>query len=200
MFSLVSVFRFPLFYFSWLFLRVWFNYSFVLFCPLLIHGLTAGHFLQCEFSFLGKTFCSIYCPNRNPERDLFLDDLHPRIDPSVPNVLTGDCNTVFTRALDHHDSDSSNSSRESSVSLSALFDAHCVVDIWRCIHPSSSAFTWTRWNSSLASRIDLIGIPYVWVPPVESCEILPCPFSDHYTLLSFVVVPDVFLWASVCGS
>ena len=61
-----------------------------------------GRFVQCEFSFLAKTFpvCSIYCPNRNPDRDLFLDDLHPRIDPSVLTVLTGDFNTVFDRSLD----------------------------------------------------------------------------------------------------
>ena len=54
-----------------------------------------------------------------------------------------------------------------------------------------SMFTWTRWNGTLASRIDLIGIPYVWVPYVESCGILPCPFSDHCAVLSFILVPDV---------
>lgn len=129
---------------------------------------SAGRFVQCEFSFMAKTFrvCSIYCPNRNPDRDLFLDDLIPRVDPSVSTVLTGDFN-------------------------SGLFDASCVVDIWRYLHPASSVFTWTRWNDSLASRIDLVGIPYVWVPSVESREILPCPFSDHCAVLSSVLVPDV---------
>lgn len=153
---------------------------------------SAGRFLQCEFSFQDKTFrvCSIYCPNRNPDRDLFLDDLHSRIDPSVPTVLTGDFNTVFNRALDRRGSDPSDSSRESSVSLCGLFDACCAVDIWRYLHPTSSCFTWTRWNGSLASRIDLIGIPYVWVPSVESCDILPCPFSDHCAVVSSILVPD----------
>ena len=171
--------------------------SIILFCPTLSllnsWSDSAGRFLQCEFSLSGKTFrvCSIYCPNRNPERDLFLDDLHPRIDPSVPTVLTGDFNTVFNRALDRCGSDPADSSRESSVSLTALFDACCVTDIWRYLYPSSSAFTWTKWNGSLASRIDLVGIPYVWVPSAESCDILPCPFSDHCALLSSVVVPDV---------
>ena len=30
-----------------------------------------GRYLQCEFSFLGKSFrfCSVYAPNRNPARD-----------------------------------------------------------------------------------------------------------------------------------
>ena len=51
-----------------------------------------GRFLQCEFSYLGKFFriCCIYCPNRNLVRDQFLDDLHPKIVPSVPTFLVGD--------------------------------------------------------------------------------------------------------------
>lgn len=154
---------------------------------------SAGRFVQCEFSFMAKTFrvFSIYCPNRNADRDLFLDDLIPRVDPSVPTVLTGDFNTVFDRSLDRRGSDPGDSSRESSVSLSGVFDASCVVDIWRYLHPASSVFIWTRWNGNLASRIDLVGIPYVWVLSVESCEILPCPFSDHCAVLSSVLVTDV---------
>ena len=72
-----------------------------------------------------------------------------------------------------------------------LFDACCVVDIWRYLHPSSSSFTWTRWNSSLASRIDLFGVPYVWVSSVSSCDILPCLFSDHCAVSLSISIPDV---------
>ena len=151
-----------------------------------------GRFLQCEFSFLGKSFrvCCIYGPNRNPARDQFLDDLHPRIDPSIPTVLAGDFNTVFDRSLDRLGSDPADSSRESSSSLRDLFEACCAVDIWRYMHPSSSSFTWTRWNGAFASRIDLIGVPYVWVSSVSSCDIFPCPFSDHCAVLLSVSVPD----------
>ena len=151
-----------------------------------------GRFLQCEFSFRGKPFrvCCIYGPNRNPARDHFLDDLHPRIDPSIPTVLAGDFNTVFDRAIDRLGSDPADSSRESSSSLRDLFEACCVIDIWRYTHPSSSSFTWTRWNGAFASRIDLIGVPFVWVPSVSSCDILSCPFSDHCAVLLSVSVPD----------
>ena len=152
-----------------------------------------GRFLQCEFSYSAKLFrvCCIYGPNRNPARDLFLDDLHLEIDPSIPTVLAGDFNSVFDRALDRFGSDPSDSSRESSASLSSLFDSCCVIDIWRYLHPNTSGFTWTRWNGALASRIDLFGVPYVWVPSVSSCDIVPCPFSDHCAVLLSVVVPDV---------
>lgn len=154
---------------------------------------SVGRFVQCEFSFHDKSFriCCIYCPNRNPARDQFLDDLHPKIDPSIPTILAGDFNTVFDRSVDRLGSDPADSSRESSSSLRDLFDACCSIDIWRYLHPSSSSFTWTRWNGSLASRIDLFGVPYVWVSSVSSCEILPCPFSDHCSVLLSVSVPDV---------
>ena len=91
-----------------------------------------GRFLQCEFSFCSKLFrvCCVYCPNRNPARDLFLDDLHTRIDPLIPTILAGDFNTVFDRGLDRFGSDPSDSSRESSSSLLGLFDSCCVIDIW----------------------------------------------------------------------
>ena len=152
-----------------------------------------GRLAQCEFSFHDKSFrvCCIYCPNRNPARDRFLDDLHASIDPSVPTILAGDFNTVFDRSVDRFGSDPTDSSRESSSSLRDLFDACCIIDIWRYLHPSSSAFTWTRWNGSFASRIDLFGVPYVWVSSVSSCEIVPCPFSDHCAVLLSVSVPDV---------
>ena len=151
-----------------------------------------GRFLQCEFSYLGKSFCvcCIYCPNRTPARDQFLDDLHPKIDPSVPTVLAGDFKTVFDRSLDRRGSDPSDSSRESSSSLPDLFESCCVVDMWRYLHPTAAGFTWTRWDGSRASRIDLFGVPYVWVSSVSSCDLLPCPFSDHCAVLLSVSVPD----------
>ena len=152
-----------------------------------------GCYLQCELSFFAKLFCMccIYSPNRNCGRDQFLDDLHAKVDPSIPTVLVGDFNAVFDRSLDQSGSDPLDSSRESSSSLVNLFDACCVIDIWRYLHPSASGFTWTRCNGSLASRIDLIGVPYVWVSSVSSCSFVPCPFSDHCGVLLSVDVPDV---------
>ena len=152
-----------------------------------------GRFLQCEFSLHAKLFrvCCIYCPNCNPAWDHFLDRLYTKIDPSVPTILSGDFNTIFDRLLDRAGSDPTDSSRESSSSLLNLFDSCCVIDIWKYLHPSASGFTWTRWNGSLASRIDLIGVRYVWVPSVLCCEIVPCPFSDHCGVSLSIAVLDV---------
>ena len=152
-----------------------------------------GRYLQCEFAFCGISFrvCCIYAPNRNPAHDQFFDDLQVKVDPSVPTILSSDFNAVFDRSVDRLGLDPSDLSRESFSSLQDLFDACCTADIWRYLHPSSSCFSWTRWDGSRASRIELCSIPYVWASSVLSCDLLPCPFSDHCGLLTVVTVPDV---------
>ena len=54
-----------------------------------------GCFVLVEFGFRGSAFCvaSIYAPNRNPDRDAFLLHCVDSIDPAVPTLLCGDCNT-----------------------------------------------------------------------------------------------------------
>ena len=80
-----------------------------------------GRLLQYQFSFYGKSFraCCLYAPNRNPDRDQFLENVSHGIDPSVPTLLVGDFNTVFDRLKDRRGSDPLDSSRESSLHLSA---------------------------------------------------------------------------------
>ena len=153
----------------------------------------AARFVLCEFRFQGKLFrvVSLYAPNRNPARDQFLDQVSSWVDPAVPTVICGNFNTVFDRSLDRTGSVVSDTSRESTSILSRLFDDCCVIDIWRYLHPSSSGYTWMHPDGSVFSPIDLVGCPYVWVPSVSSCEIIPCPFSDHCAVLLCVTVPDV---------
>ena len=102
-----------------------------------------GRYLQFEFCFHDKSFrvCCLYAPNRNPERDQFLDDISDKVDPSVPTLLVGDFNTVFDRLKDRRGSDPLDANHESSIRLAALFDSCCAIDIWRYLHPDSSCFT-----------------------------------------------------------
>ena len=152
-----------------------------------------GRLVQCEFSVSDKIFrvVCLYAPNRNPERDSFFDDLVVHVDPSVPTILCGDFNAVFDRSKDRRGSRVDDFSRESCIALRRLFDSCCVIDVWRHMHPDSSGFTWTGWDGSLSSRIDLFGCPLSWIPSVSSCEIYPCPFSDHCALRFCVSVPEV---------
>ena len=61
--------------------------------------------------------------------------------------------------------------------------------IWQDLHPLTSGFTWEITDHSRASRIDLIGCPTVWAPLVSSCDIVPCPFSDHAAVVLFFSPP-----------
>ena len=168
-----------------------------------------GRLLQCEFSYHDQSFrvVSLYAPNRNPARNEFLEQIADELDPTVPTLLCGDFNTVFDRSVDRRGSDSSDTWRESSAALKALFESSCYVDAWRYLHPDTAGFSWTRPDGTVSSRIDLIGCPYVWVASMSSCDFVPCPLSDHCAVLVSVFVPGVVppgpgLWklnASVLG-
>ena len=151
-----------------------------------------GRFVMAEFSPHHIVFriVSLYALNRNPERDDFFSFVSTKIDPSVPTLLCGDCNAVFDRAMDRRSVNVSDLSRESCGSLLSLFRDCAVVDIWRSLHPSTVGFSWLRPDGSLSSRIDLIGCPYPWVHLVRSCDLLPCPFSDHSAVVLSIPIPE----------
>ena len=152
-----------------------------------------GRLLQCEFQLRGVHFqvISLYAPNRNPQRNAFLDSAYTYVDPRVPTILAGDFNSVFDRAVDRRGSFVDNNSRESSVALARLFTNCCCVDVWRYLFPSRPGFTWTRSDNVVSCRIDLIGCPAVWAPFISFCDLLPSPFSDHCGLRFSISVPDV---------
>ena len=103
--------------------------------------------------------------------------------------MCGNFNTVINRSTDRRGSDPLDSSRDSSLALQEFFKTCCVSDIWRDLHPLTSGFTWENTDHSRASRIDLIGCPTVWAPLVSSCDIVPCPFSDHAAVVLFFSPP-----------
>ena len=142
---------------------------------------TSGRFLMVELKSQDSTFrvATLYAPNRNPSRNQFFEGLFPVLDPSIPTFITGDFNTVLDPTLDRRGSSTTSSSRESSAVVSSLFADLGLVDIWRHLHPGEFAYTWTRPDGTVASRIDLIGCPSSWIPNVSSCSISVCPYSDH---------------------
>ena len=74
---------------------------------------------------------------------------------------------------------------ESFRALASLFGDCCVVDVWCQLHPGVFGSTWMRSDGAVSSRIDLFGCPLSWLHCVSSCDILPCPYSDH-SAVSFV--------------
>ena len=151
-----------------------------------------GRFAMLEFKYHGVIFrvACLYAPSRNPARNEFFASCANSIDPSVPTIVCGDLNAVFNRSLDRRCVNTVDTSRESCRTLLSLFNNCCVADIWRVLHPTSVAFTWQSSDGSLSSRIDHIGAPYSWLHHVVSCELLPCPFSDHCAVLLDTPIPE----------
>ena len=71
-----------------------------------------------------------------------------------------------------------------------FFQECCIVDIWRSLNPNVMGFTWDKLDGSLSFRIDIIGCPYSWVPFVNSVFILPCPLSNHSSVVLDVSIPQ----------
>ena len=110
------------------------------------------------------------------------------MDPSVATVICGDFTAVFDESLDRWGSHPS-FCRNSFVSLLALFEDCCIVDVWRYLNPRVAAFTWFKPDGTLSSRIDLIGFPFPWLHHISPCSILPCPYSDHSGVLCVCAIP-----------
>ena len=125
------------------------------------------------FDFDGISFnvVSLYAPNRDPSRSDFFHFVSDQVDPSVPTII-----------FDRRGSDPS-LCQNSSVSLLAFFEECCTVDVWRYLNPRVPAFTWSKPDGTLSSRIDLIGCPFPWLDHISSCSNLPCPYSDHSGVL-----------------
>ena len=152
-----------------------------------------GRFVMAEFmdgNFLFRVVC-ICAPNRNPERDSFLLSCSDFIDPSIPTLLGGDFNAVFDHTKDRRGSATDSTYRDSSISISlrSLFSEACVFDVWRHLHPDTIAFSWTRRDGLLASRIDLFGCPVPWAHGVHACDLIPRPYSDHVAIVLKVSPP-----------
>ena len=156
---------------------------------------SSGRFVLAEFELNGVVFrvVSLYVPNRNPDRDEFFQFVLDTVDLTIPTVICGDFIAVFSWPLDRCGPVSQNPAPDNSGSLQSLFNDCCIMDIWRYLHPNMAAFTRVRSDGTLSSRIDLIGCPIPWVHCVKSCEILPCPYSDHCAVLLVCPIPTPLL-------
>ena len=61
--------------------------------------------------------------------------------------------------------------------------------MWRFLHPDSLAFTWMRADGSQSSKIDVTACPQAWSHSVQSCKIIPCPYSDHSAVVMLAPPP-----------
>lgn len=141
---------------------------------------SSGRFVRARLSRADAVFdvVSLYAPNLRSDRLSFFPSLLPLLDPGVPTLLSGDFNSVMDPGRDRR-STADHSVTDTPEALVSLFGDLSCIDVWRSCHPTQQAFTWLRPDGTHASRIDLVGCPVSWLPSVSSCEIFPCPVSDH---------------------
>ncbi len=62
--------------------------------------------------------------------------------------------------------------------------------LWRTLHPTQTAYSWTHVSGAFASRIDMVWAPTCLEQSIQECEYHPSFFSDHQYLLVKYVIGD----------
>lgn len=118
-----------------------------------------GRFLLCSFEHADSVFrvVSLYAPNCDPARNLFLDYVSTQVDSVTPTLH--DFNTIFDSSLDRSGSDPLDGSREnfascsvpSRLAVSLILGVHCT--------PQAGPSLGFALMGVSASLFDLIGVP-----------------------------------------
>lgn len=133
----------------------------------------------------------LYAPNRNPERIAFFRIMCWEWSIRFRRPFrVGLSIRFFDRGMDRLGSDVVDSPHDSSAPWVSLFHVCGVVYVWRSLHPSDRSFSWVRPNGSVASRVDFIGVPVHWLPPMNFCEICPCSYSAQCAVILSAIVPQ----------
>ncbi|MBN3281143.1 YTX2 protein, partial [Polyodon spathula] len=142
---------------------------------------------------LGSTvyvFINIYAPNRGGERILFFKKLKQalfNINNNDVVVVGGDFNCTVNFNIDrNNDEPHPQSSRE----LAALLESSDLVDIWRCLHPSSRQYTWSQYHTDCVyrARLDRFYTSKNDLNKFIKARIIPSSLSDHHCLLITVLI------------
>ena len=126
---------------------------------------------------LGKlrfNLVNIYAPTNVTERKLFYDEIHDFFFPSAQKIIAGDFNSIES-SLDKF----GGSENSFSATLRDFRALHDLIDIWRKAHGRSTFCTWFNSTKTIGSRLDKFFISSELTNPTVSCEIFPCCFSDH---------------------
>ena len=104
---------------------------------------------------------------------MFFDNLHEYFLPSDAVIIAGDYN-----CYDHH-LDKFGGNFVPAKYLSVFRSTFSLSDAWRKFHPRLRQCTWFNSDFSIGSRLDKFFVSQRFMSAVKSCEIKPCPFSDH---------------------
>ena len=131
---------------------------------------------------------TVYAPIIDKERKVFFKTLKRYITRTKYTILTGDFNCVKNI---NEDKQGGNPQRGTTgyLELSAITEELFLKDIWREKHPNEKQFTWNNTNLTIRARLDKIYISEELVEKAKA-EIKTCPFSDHNTVTTTIIIPD----------
>ena len=155
----------------------------------------AGRFVQAlvDFGEAQLSFISLYAPNKNPDRNAFFSSLTGLIDLTRPTFVCGDFNSVLDNDRDRlrrasYTGAAASRAQESGPALHTLMSYTETYPLWRTLHPTQTAYSWTHASGAFASRIDMVWAPSCLEQSIRECEYHPSFFSDHqYLLVKFVL-------------
>ncbi len=155
----------------------------------------AGRFVQVlvDFGEDQLSFISLYAPNKNPDRNAFFSSLTGLIDLTRTTFVCGDFNSVLDSDLDRlrrasYTGAASSHAQDSRPALQSLLSHTETYPLWRTLHPSQTAYSWTHASGTFASRIDMVWAPSCLEQFIRKCEYHPSFLSDHkYLLVKFVL-------------
>lgn len=124
---------------------------------------SVGRFFRATFSYNDVTFHVIwlYAANQDPSRSVFFQFVTDHVDPCSPTIICGDFNSVFDRTRDRRGFAAAASPQDSPGALTTLFGDCCVVDVWRHLHPHTTAFTWLRPDGSFPRGSLLLAVLFL---------------------------------------
>ena len=150
-------------------------------------------FEECRIHFaqVGRlNLLNIYAPsgqeNRTARREFFgqtLFQLYRSFMPNLP-LCGGDFNSILFN-IDARN----NPNQKKSEDLRNLVQGFNLSDAFRIFYPNRVEYTFHRAES--ASRLDRFYVPQFMLPYLQTVQHLPQPYSDHCTVESVLIVPDL---------
>ena len=150
-------------------------------------------FEECRIQFaqVGRlNLLNIYAPsgqeNRTARREFVgqtLFQLYRSFMPNLP-LCGGDFNSILFN-IDARN----NPNQKKSEDLRNLVQGFNLSDAFRIFYPNRVEYTFHRAES--ASRLDRFYVPQFMLPYLQTVQHLPKPYSDHCTVESVLIVPDL---------
>ena len=131
-------------------------------------------------------FVNVYAPTNPTERKGFFDTLHEYFFPNSFKVVGGDFNCIESAF------DKKGGNLVLSSELTDFRGLHRLVDIWRKCHGRQTQCTWFNADKSIGSRLDKFFIAQELLQQAVKCEIQPCVFSDHDSVVLNFNLIDMF--------